>query len=52
MRSARDLVDHSEGEAAAADAVLGSGPRVTGLQVLRDFGGLSGPLHAYKIDVA
>ena len=52
MLSARDLVGHPDGEAAAVDAVLGSGLRVTGLQVLRDFEGLSGPLHAYKIDVA
>ncbi len=52
MLSARDLVGHPNGERAAVDAVLGSGLRVTGLQVLRDFEGLSGPLHAYKIDVA
>ena len=29
-----------------------SGLRVTGFQVLRDFEGLSGHLHAYKVDVA
>jgi 2-keto-myo-inositol isomerase len=52
MLSARDLVGHPDGETAAVDAVLDSGLRVTGLQVLRDFEGLSGPLHAYKIDVA
>jgi 2-keto-myo-inositol isomerase len=52
MLSARDLVGHPGGEAAAVDAVLGSGLRVSGLQVLRDFEGLSGPLHAYKVDVA
>jgi len=52
MLSARDLVGHPEGETAAVDAVRHSGLRVTGLQVLRDFEGLSGPLHAYKIDVA
>ncbi|MEP6943199.1 MAG: sugar phosphate isomerase/epimerase family protein [Betaproteobacteria bacterium] len=52
MLSARDLVGHPGGESAAIDAVKRSGLRVTGLQVLRDFEGLSGPLHAYKIDVA
>ena len=52
MLSARDLVGHPEGESAAIDAVRNSGLRVTGLQVLRDFEGLSGPLHAYKVDVA
>jgi 2-keto-myo-inositol isomerase len=52
MLSARDLVGHPDGETAAVDAVRHSGLRVTGLQVLRDFEGLSGPLHAYKIDVA
>ena len=52
MLSARDLVGHPNGETAAVDAVRHSGLRVTGLQVLRDFEGLSGPLHAYKIDVA
>src|SRR5450432_1673888 len=52
MLSARDLVGHPDGETAAVDAVRNSGLRVTGLQVLRDFEGLSGPLHAYKVDVA
>jgi len=52
MLSARDLVGHPEGEAAAIRAVLDSGLRVTGLQVLRDFEGLTGQLHEYKIDVA
>jgi sugar phosphate isomerase/epimerase len=52
MLSARDLVGHPEGEAAAIRAVRDSGLRVTGLQVLRDFEGLTGQLHEYKIDVA
>jgi len=52
MLSARDLVGHPQGESAAIDAVKNSGLRVTGLQVLRDFEGLSGHLHAYKVDVA
>jgi sugar phosphate isomerase/epimerase len=52
MLSARDIVGHPNGEAAAVEAVRQSGLRVTGFQVLRDFEGLSGHLHAYKIDVA
>lgn len=52
MLSARDLTSHDGGVAAAVAAVKASGLRVTGLQVLRDFEGLSGHLHAYKIDVA
>ena len=52
MLSARDLVGHPDGESAAINAVKNSGLRVTGLQVLRDFEGLSGHLHAYKVDVA
>jgi sugar phosphate isomerase/epimerase len=52
MLSARDLVGHPQGERAAIDAVKASGLRVTGLQVLRDFEGLSGPLHHYKVDIA
>jgi sugar phosphate isomerase/epimerase len=52
MLSARDLVGHPDGEAAAIRAVRDSGLRVTGLQVLRDFEGLSGQLHHYTVDVA
>jgi len=52
MLSARELVDHAQGQEAALQAVRASGLRVTGLQVLRDFEGLSGPRHAYKVDVA
>ncbi|HET7764692.1 MAG TPA: sugar phosphate isomerase/epimerase family protein [Burkholderiales bacterium] len=52
MISAHDLVEHPGGEAAAASLVRQSGLRVTGFQVLRDFEGLSGHLHAYKIDIA
>ena len=52
MLSARDLTSHEGGVAAAVAAVKESGLRVTGFQVLRDFEGLSGHLHAYKIDVA
>lgn len=52
MLNAGDLVGHPDGEDAAVRTVRGSGLRVTGFQVLRDFEGLSGHLHAYKVDVA
>jgi sugar phosphate isomerase/epimerase len=52
MLSARDLVGHPGGLDAAVRAVRESGLRVTGFQVLRDFEGLSGHLHDYKVDVA
>ncbi|MDB5937684.1 MAG: Xylose isomerase domain protein barrel [Polaromonas sp.] len=52
MLAARDLVGHPGGLDAAVAAVKASGLRVTGFQVLRDFEGLSGHLHAYKIDIA
>lgn len=52
MLNAGDIVGHPGGEEAAVAAVRASGLRVTGFQVLRDFEGLSGHLHAYKVDVA
>ncbi|MCW5663301.1 MAG: sugar phosphate isomerase/epimerase [Piscinibacter sp.] len=52
MLSARDLVGHERGWRAAVDEVKASGLRVTGFQVLRDFEGLSGRLHDYKVDIA
>jgi sugar phosphate isomerase/epimerase len=52
MLNAADIVGHPGGEEAAVAAVRASGLRVTGFQVLRDFEGLSGHLHAYKVDVA
>jgi sugar phosphate isomerase/epimerase len=52
MISAADVVGHPGGTAAGARAVRESGLRVTGLESLRDFEGLSGQLHAYKLDVA
>jgi sugar phosphate isomerase/epimerase len=52
MLMARDLVGHAEGVDDAVRVVKASGLRVTGFQVLRDFEGLSGHLHDYKIDVA
>ena len=52
MLSARDIVGHPDGLDAAVAAVRSSGLRVTGFQVLRDFEGLSGHLHEYKVDIA
>jgi sugar phosphate isomerase/epimerase len=52
MLNANDLAGHPAGSSAAIEAVRASGLRVTGFQVLRDFEGLSGHLHAYKIDIA
>jgi sugar phosphate isomerase/epimerase len=52
MISARDIVDHPGGQDAAVSLVRQSGLRVTGFQVLRDFEGLAGHLHAYKVDIA
>ena len=52
MLKASDLVEHPQGVEAAAQAVRASGLRPTGFQVLRDFEGLSGHLHAYKVDIA
>ena len=52
MLSAADLAGYPGGEDEAIRAVRESGLRVTGLQVLREFEGLSGQLHDYKVDVA
>ncbi|MFM2051541.1 MAG: hypothetical protein RL682_2032 [Pseudomonadota bacterium] len=52
MLLARDLVGHPDGWEAAVQEVKDSGLRVTGFQVLRDFEGLSGHLHEYKVDIA
>ena len=52
MLAARDLVGHADGWQAAVAVVKASGLRVTGFQVLRDFEGLSGHLHDYKVDIA
>ena len=52
MLMARDLVTHPGGVEAAVAAVQDSGLRPTGFQVLRDFEGLSGHLHGYKVDIA
>jgi len=52
MLSARDLSGHPGGVTAAAAAIRASGMRPTGFQVLRDFEGLDGRLHQYKVEMA
>lgn len=52
MLKANDLVGHPQGWQAAVSEVRESGLRGTGFQVLRDFEGLSGHLHLYKVDIA
>lgn len=52
MLDARDLVSHPGGVSAAALAVKASGLHVVGVQCLHDFEGLSGHMHAYKVDIA
>jgi sugar phosphate isomerase/epimerase len=52
MLKAGDLTGHPEGVDDAVRVVKHSGLRVTGFQVLRDFEGLAGHLHDYKVDIA
>ena len=52
MLNANDVAAHPGGPEAAGEIVRRSGLRLTGFQVLRDFEGLSGHLHAYKVDIA
>jgi sugar phosphate isomerase/epimerase len=52
MLWAKDLAAYPTGLDSAVALVKASGLRVTGLQVLRDYEGLTGPLHDYKIDMA
>lgn len=52
MISATDIVGHPASTDAAVQAIRESGLRVTGLEALRDFEGLTGKMHDYKIDVA
>ncbi len=49
---AGDIVSHPGGTDAGIRAVRGSGLRVTALEALGGFEGLSGAAHAYKVDVA
>ena len=52
MLKASDLTDHADGVDAAVRLFKASGLRATGFQVLRDFEGLAGHLHDYKVDIA
>jgi len=52
MISASEIVGHPNGMDAGIRAVRDSGLSVTGLEMLRDFEGLDGHLHDYKVDVA
>jgi sugar phosphate isomerase/epimerase len=52
MLKANDLVGHPRGWEAAVQEVRASGLRATGFQVLRDFEGLDGHLHEYKVGIA
>jgi sugar phosphate isomerase/epimerase len=52
MLWAKDLAGHPGGLEQAVHLVKASGVRVTGIQVMRDFEGLSGALHEYKLDIA
>jgi 2-keto-myo-inositol isomerase len=47
---AKDIVGHPNGIDAAVDAIRGSKLRVNAIQVMRDYEGLSGALHDYKLD--
>jgi 2-keto-myo-inositol isomerase len=52
MLWAKDLAGHPGGLDQAVRLVRASGMRITGLQVMRDYEGLSGALHDYKLDIA
>ena len=52
MISASDIVGHPSDVEAAVQAIRDSGLRVTGMEALRDFEGLTGKMHDYKVDVA
>lgn len=52
MLRAKELAEHPNGLDAAIRLVQRSGLRVAGLQTMRDYEGLEGSLHDYKIDVA
>jgi 2-keto-myo-inositol isomerase len=52
MLWARDLAEHPGGIEDAVRVVRSSGLRVTGIQVMRDYEGLDGALHEYKLDIA
>ncbi|MES3021732.1 MAG: sugar phosphate isomerase/epimerase [Pseudomonadota bacterium] len=52
MLWAKDLACHPGGLHEAVRVVRASGVRVTGIQVMRDYEGLSDSLHDYKLDIA
>lgn len=52
MLEGGDLVGHPRGMDAAVAAVRASGLRVTGFQWLRDYEGLAGRQHEYKVEIA
>ncbi len=52
MVSASDVANHPGGIDEAVGLIRASGLRVTGLAALRDFEGLAGKMHDYKVDVA
>lgn len=52
MLWAKDLANYPGGIDAAVRTVRASGIRVTGLQVMRDYEGLDGTLHDYKVEIA
>ena len=52
MLCAPDLIEHPDGVDAAVAAVLASGLRVTGFTAAMHFEGLTGAMHAYKLDMA
>lgn len=49
---AQDIISHPDGVDAAVAAVLSSGLQVSGFHTAVNFEGVSGPVHAYKLDVA
>lgn len=51
MLWARDLTDYPHGYQAAVDLVRASRLQVSGLQMIRNYEGLSGPAHDYKLEV-
>ncbi|HXE18385.1 sugar phosphate isomerase/epimerase family protein [Castellaniella sp. UC4442_H9] len=51
MLWARDLANHPRGYRAALEQVHASRLRITGLQLMRNYEGLSGPTHNHRLDV-
>ena len=49
---AQDIINHPDGIDAGVAVVLASGLRVSGFHTAVNFEGVSGPVHAYKLDVA